>query len=544
MFRSALRKLLTPKSVAPIRRPAQSRLAIENLEDRTVPTTFNVTANSASSLLSAIGSGASIINIPAGTYNLTSSLVIPASAGGVTLQSTGGTVTIDAPAVTTDVTIGGTDVGGAVIDIYAKNVTINGLTVNGAGSNANAGIRVIEGGSATIKNNIVENLTTPTNPASGNGIQIGTSLLSGTSGAGTAKVTGNTVSNYLGAGVLVDGGSASAQVKNDTITGRGAANNGATNYGVQVSRGATARVQGNTITGNDDGTGGNGTQSAGIFFYQDGGKNSIAALNTVSGNQDGILIQNSNGTCAGAIEIVNNSVSGNDGYAGIDVDASNNIDVENNSVTNNTGFNGIALTNTTNTEIENNCVSGNSGDGIFDFQGNTNFLWANTSFNNGNDGIYVQSTTNDQIWNNVTYGNGTAVGAAQSGNTGNNFANGILVIGGGSNDIWLGASSNNDQDGILLMNTTGNTIVGNVIQSNGRYGVNLLGATNTLIAFNLITGNNAGAINYDSASSYTGIGNRTGTQPTGQGTCGAGGDCSVFDHYVAGADNDCSGLAD
>jgi parallel beta-helix repeat protein len=522
MFRSTLRQLQTPKPGA--------RPTLEPLEDRSVPSAISFHGTTYPTIQAAINAaaakpGADTITIPAGTYN--ESLLINDSFP-LTLQASGGTVTIKPTSTAPAVTVGGANLGGAVIEIESKNVTISGLTVDASGTQDNAVIRVIKGGSATIKNDTVIGTATPADPASGNGIQIGTSLGGGSAGA--AKVTGNTVSGYSGAGILVDGGSASAEVKNNTITGGGASAAGVTQYGVQVSRGATARVENNTITGNDAGTGGSGTQSAGIFFYQDGGRNSVAAKNTVSGNQDGILVQNSDGSRSGAIEIVNNDVHGNTGYAGIDIDHSDNIEVENNSVSGNTGFNGIALTGTHFVEVENNDVSGNSGDGIYDFQGNTNFITNNSSFNNGNNGIFVEQTTNDQLWNNCT--------------SGNQF-NGVKVLGGSSNDILVGDSSSNAQNGILLVNTTGNTIVGNGSRNNGGSGVDLQNAQNTLIAFNLITGNTTGAINTDGASLGTvQIANRTGNPPCGQGTHGASGDCSAYDNSHADADNDCAGLGD
>src|SRR5262249_42501215 len=154
----------------------------------------------------------------------------------------------------------------------------------------------------------------------------------------------NTISGYYGAGIVVDGSGGVGTITNDTITAM--PNPGIAQYGVQVSNSATARVEKNTISGNDiDGAVPGGSNpspvSAGILFFQDNGARSVAAKNTVFGNDEGIRVDSTTGTCQGAIEIVQNDVSGNNGYAGINIRLSSNVEVENNDVFNNTSFNGI-----------------------------------------------------------------------------------------------------------------------------------------------------------------------------------------------------------
>jgi parallel beta-helix repeat protein len=533
MFLSALRKCLSPKASVRSRPGHGRRLRLESLEDRAVPATFTV--NPGGSIQAALNAaaaspGADTVLVNAGTY--TEALTINDSSP-VTLTANGA-VTLRSPATLTSVTLGSDNVGAALIDIYSSKVTVDSLTVDGANapSNLSAGIRVIEGGSATIKNNTVANLNTTADQAFGIGIQVGSSRGGGS--AGTAKVNNNTIFGYFGAGVLVDGSLASASVKGNTITGRGTANNGISQYGVQVSRGATSRVENNTISGNDiDGAVPGGSNpnptSAGIFFYQDSAKHSVAARNNISGNDDGILVQESNGTSAGAIEVVNNDVHDNNGYAGIVVQLSSYVEVENNDVFNNTSFNGIALDRSNYCNVENNDIHNNvNADGIYVFQGNNNTLNCNDSFSNGFNGIFLEQSTNNLVWNNSTHGN------AQ---------NGIKVLGGSSNDLWLGDSVNNIQDGILLQDTTGNTVVGNALLSNGGYGLRLVNAHNTFIAFNLITGNNAGAIFIDSNSTGTvQIDNRTDTPPSKEGTTGSAGTSSHYTCAHANADDDVAGL--
>jgi parallel beta-helix repeat protein len=525
MFGPILQKALTPKSCRSVRNPARAALRVENLEDRTVPTVLTVGVGqqfaTIGAAIAAAPAGAEI-DVYSGTYT---EQLVDATGLQLIAKPTSGAVVIAAPATLTG--------NGAVIEITtAAKAKLSGFTIDAShATNANFDVLVDAGGSATISNNTILGPVTPANANLGIGVQVG---FNGT--GGVAKVNSNAISGYEGAGVVVDGSGGSASIKNNTITGRGTANAGIVEYGVQVSNGATARVENNTISGNTlqgavpGGYNPNPT-SAGIFFFQDGSKQSVAAGNTLSGNDDGVLVQLSSGTAAGAIQIVNNDVHGNFGYAGIFALSSNNVKIANNDVSNNSTFNGIAMNFSGGVQVEFNVVHDNvNADGIFDFQGNGNFIWANTAFSNGNNGINIDTTTNDEIWNNVTH---------------NNTFSGIHVIGGSGNDIWLGTSNTNVMDGIRLENTTGNTIVGNAIQSNGGFGINLINAKNTLIAFNLITGNQAGAINIDANSTGTvQIANRTGTPPQQDGTCGASGTSSAWTNSHANADNDVVGLDD
>jgi parallel beta-helix repeat protein len=475
-----------------------SAIQFEILEDRTVlshhQTVLTVGAGYEYATISAALAAApanAIIDVYPGTYNE----AVTVTKNGIQLNAVRPGVVIQ-PTTVTPVTLSSVNVGGAAIDIYADNVNVNGFTVDGSkdtDSNLWAGIRVIEGGSATIENNTVEGMLYGS-PNTDVGIQVGTSLVSGNSGSGTAEVYCNTVLDYAGAGVLVDGSGAAAWIQNNSITGIGAANNGISEYGVQVSNGASARVEFNSISGNTiDGyvSGGyNPTPaSAGIFFYNDGDVNSVAALNYLSGNDDGVLVQQSNGAACHTIQIVDNTIQHNYGYAGIFVLSSNNVVVAGNDVSKNSTFNGIALNQSSNVQVDSNCVFKNANaDGIYDYEGSDNQIAWNDSYSNGNNGINIDTTTGDQLIYNTTW---------------NNAFNGIQITGGSNNSIWLGNSSVNDQDGILVINTTGNSIYGNVLSNNGGSGVQLSNAQNTTIAFNSIHGNGAGAITIDSLSTGT-----------------------------------------
>jgi parallel beta-helix repeat protein len=537
MFLAAVRKLLNPKPTAPIVRSTKSsKLKIESLEDRTVPTVFTV--NPGQSIQAAVNAAhpGDTVNLNAGTYNQTVIL----STSNVTLQANCN-VTLQ-PTSANAVTLSGKNIGAAVIDVYGQNDKVTGFTVDGSketDGHLYAGIRVIEGGSATISNDTVEGLINGSATTDVD-IQVGTSVQGplDVASAGTAVIHNNSVLNYAGAGILVDGTGAAATIEYNTITGRGTANKQVSEYGVQVSNFATVRVQSNTISGNtiygSAGAPNNPSPtSAGVFFYNDGDKMSVAALNTVYGNDDGILVQNSNGACGGAIAVVNNDVFENYGYAGIFILNSNNVAVAANYVFSNTTFNGIALNGSKNVLVSSNDVGSNgtstSGtDGIYDLDGCNNQLIANNSYDNTGNGINLNYTSGDQVFNDVTW---------------SNTLDGIQDLSGSNDAIWLGEDVINAQNGIILNGTNGDTVVGNVLLQNTMYGLYLMGAKNTLVAENLVANNGAGSIYIDSNSTGTVlIANWTSSPPIKDGTSGASGSSSACNTACSNADNACGGL--
>jgi parallel beta-helix repeat protein len=388
------------------------------------------------------------------------------------------------PGVST-VTVGATNIGGALIDITTSKVKVTGFTIDGTSNDPNLfdDVRVRNGGSATISNNTILGPTNPSDANFGLGVQVGTNRLSGAPGAGTARIEDNNVSNYLGAGVLVDGGGAAATVLNNVITGRGDANDGLTQYGVQVSRGASARASSNTITANT--AAGN---SAGIYFFQVGGKDNIAGKNTVDTNAFGILVEQSSGTWGAHTRVVDNTVTNSTGFAGIDVKQSDRTEVEDNSVSHSAN-NGIALGFSSNVQVEGNRSFRNFSDGIYVFQGAGNLILDNDSFGNtgGANGVFLEQSTRNWVIDNTTWGNDL---------------NGIKVLGGSGNVIGLGDSHGNAQDGVLLQDATWTTVVGNEVRRNGGYGVRVLNSSNIVIAFNVITRNSAGPIFVDALSRH------------------------------------------
>ncbi|MDY3552154.1 right-handed parallel beta-helix repeat-containing protein [Gemmata sp. JC717] len=477
MLRSALKKLLSPKPCAPVRSAPAGALRVEALEDRSVPATFTV-GNGYATIQAALNAaaartGADTVVVPAGTY--TESVVINDTFG-VTLRASGNAI-IKAPTTVTapsDLAA----LGGAVIDVYSKNVTITGLTVNAAGSDVSAGIRVIKGGDATIRNNTVTGVKAPADPAFGVGIQVGSRRV-GAAGAGNAVLEKNTITDYFAAGVLVDGASASATVTGNTIIGRRGLNGGVTQYGVQMSFGAFGSVEDNRISGNDTGNAGQGSVSAGVFLYQVGAKDVLVDANRVFGNEDGILVQSSAGGPS-SIVLSGNKVYANTGFAGITVIDSSDVSVLDNDVYSNDTSNGIALLESSQITVDGNTVYDNAlADGIYVQGGSGNAISNNVSRNNGYNGIFLDGSSGNTVTNNTTRTNG---------------GNGVKVFGGGSNILTSGTSNSNAFDGILLEETVGNTVSNYTLKNNDGYGLHLLSATGTVTSNNTFGGNDRGSV--------------------------------------------------
>jgi parallel beta-helix repeat protein len=473
---TALRKILTPKSTGLIRRPA---LRAEALEDRWVPAVLTVDGDGGkqfTTITAAIAAAGTndTIRVYDAAHDYTEQLTIPASKTGLKIVGAEPGVVIDSPATATPAAVAGANVGAALIDVRATKVEIRNLTLNGATNtdgNLSAGIRVVEGGSATISDNTITGLKTTNNLQFGIGVEVGISQLGTVDSVGTATVQDNVISDYVGAGVVVDAAGSSADVRGNTITGRGAANGGVAEYGVQVSFGASARVEQNTITANS------APNSGGVLLYQVSGKNVVVAKNTVGNNDVGIWLFQATGTGSGGPQVRNNDVT-NSGSDGILIDSSDNVGVKNNDVSGGDG-DGIAVFDSTAVAVKNNESSDNGGDGIFLSGGSGNTVANNATNNNGGDGIGVESSSDNRLCNNTTRGNAL---------------NGVSILGGSGTDLLFGKSAANGQDGILLQDTTGTRILAYTSARNSGYGLRLLNADNTLIACSVFRGNGQGSI--------------------------------------------------
>lgn len=173
---------------------------------------------------------------------------------------------------------------------------------------------------------------------------------------GSAEITNTTVSGYAKNGITVDGPGSSAGLKQNTVTGDGPGAVAAQN-GIQISRGASAQLDHNTVSDNQY-TGPNGASAGGILLFGGCGDELVTGVdvhnNTLVNNDVGIYLNNYNATCDGPAamptkdgahnnSIMNSAVTNVSGYldadfnvlggyqAGVD-DVGNGDDIHNNTI--------------------------------------------------------------------------------------------------------------------------------------------------------------------------------------------------------------------
>lgn len=266
------------------------------------------------------------IKVCAGTY--TEQVTIPASKNDLTLRShTPLAAVIKAPAVMLNEKA-------IVLVRGAQNVSIDAFTITGPGGGGcdsiRYGVRIDGGGSASIRHNHITEIRD--NPFSGcqngNAIQVGRQIEGQT---GTATITKNRIDRYQKSGIVVDNAGSSAEIRDNEITGVGSTATIAQN-GIQISRNATANVQGNEVSQNLYAP--QTVASAGILIFQVSG-NVTVEHNTVSRNDESLYLIDSSG-----LVVQHNKVS-------------------------NSSFDGIGLAGVTGSTIAHNFSEGNGFDGIW-----------------------------------------------------------------------------------------------------------------------------------------------------------------------------------
>src|SRR5262249_11952910 len=143
------------------------------------------------------------IKIDPGTYN--EQVVIPNTINATNSLIIDATTTSNKPTVRPNFTLSGSQ---AVVDVNgATGFTIQNVIIDGGGTpSAWFGVFVEQGGSATVKNNTIKNMTATasTGGDTGFGIRVGRSSLSGQPATtGTATISGNTITGYGKGGVDV-----------------------------------------------------------------------------------------------------------------------------------------------------------------------------------------------------------------------------------------------------------------------------------------------------------------------------------------------------
>lgn len=285
----------------------------------------------------------------------------------------------------------------------SQNVKIMGFTISGPGDGGcdsiEEGVRVDQGGSADIEQNHITQIedTPPGGCQNGVGIQVGRNAESTT---GTATIKNNTIDQYQKGGIVVDNTGSSADIENNLVLGQGTAIAKIAANGIQISRGATAKVANNTVAGNQYSLAeSTGTESIGILLYQPGGPTDIEH-NILQVQQDHQPPSATNDigiydyAPSGSLLMDSNNVFGQ-AFNGIVIDADSGDTVARNNMvagttTNFGGPNGV-----------------DSGDGFLVYDGSTgSLLQNNQSNNNAEDGFHLDSTTsNNTLRDNKASGN-------------------------------------------------------------------------------------------------------------------------------------------
>ena len=202
----------------------------------------------------------------------------------------------------------------------ASDVAIRDFAISGPLPNAlfcstfvRSGIRVDGGGSATIDGNQISEIRAA--DANLRGCQNGIAIMVGRnseSTSGTATITNNVIGAFQKGGILVDGADSSADVGLNQVTGEGPVNYIAQN-GVQISRGATGHVAGNTVQDHTYSLAPT-SSSSGILVFQPGA-GLVINNNDVRENDDNIPLFTASG-----VVVQQNAVRNSTFYDGLFAD--------------------------------------------------------------------------------------------------------------------------------------------------------------------------------------------------------------------------------
>ena len=344
------------------------------------------------------------INVCSGTYM--EQVTIPAGKNNLELRSVGHwQAVIKAPALMVDQK--------AIVRVSGSlNVTILAFTITGPGGgpcdSLRYGVRVDTGGSANILGNHITDIRDSLPPPTVSGCQNGVAVLVGRNFEGTtgsARIIGNVIERYQKNGPTVDNAGSHAEIAHNRILGVGPTATIAQN-GIQVSRGATADIQHNFISGHIYTP--QTVVSTGILFFNPG--DVLTEHNSLSANDVGVNIFNTTGSMTTtAYNLVRAS-----SFDGIALFPATSSQVAHNKMSDNTGP-GIGLYDSQNNTLHNNQVKDNADSGILLDNANTNTVANNQVMNNGTDngdttdGIRVNMTSEgntiqrNELRNNLTH---------------------------------------------------------------------------------------------------------------------------------------------
>lgn len=187
----------------------------------------------------------------------------------------------------------------------ARCTRITGFSIlllqTGIGGITGKGIQVQNGATAIIDNNTITGVGVVNTAQTGNGINVDV--------GSAAMILSNTILHYQKTGIRINGAGTCAGVFNNTVTGVGPMLTLAQN-GIQISRGASANVMGNVVTGNIF----NNTTAAvstGILLFSESSTSPLVVqFNTGTGNNVGIFLDSTTSALVQGNVASNNTVDG------------------------------------------------------------------------------------------------------------------------------------------------------------------------------------------------------------------------------------------
>lgn len=286
------------------------------------------------------------IFVDPGTYveqlNISKDIVLQATAPGVIIKS---------PTVLTDFFVSGANNNYPIVFVHdTANASLVGFTIDGA-NNGDANYRfdgvAYYNAGGTIQNNTIQNIMNSTFSGAQHGVGIFVYAPNGN--AYDVLIDGNVIEDYQKNGMTISGNGITAEITDNIVTGAGPTSVIAQN-GIQVSGGADALIQGNTVTGNvyipDT------TVSTGVLFFGPGNVEIID--NTLDGNDVNAYI-----TGAGTAEINGNTLS-NGAWNGLWVDGTTSVVITDNLFLGNTEGIGLDSMDMTAVQITGNVFNDNT----------------------------------------------------------------------------------------------------------------------------------------------------------------------------------------
>lgn len=270
----------------------------------------------------------------------------------IVLQATAPGAIIKSPLVLTDFFVSGVNKNYPIVYVHdTSNASIIGFTIDGDGNgNGNYrfdGIGYYNAGGA-IQGNTIQNIVNT--PFSGAQHGVGIFVYAPNGSPYDVVIDDNIIENYQKNGMTISGSGVNAEITDNTVTGAGPTSVIAQN-GIQVSGGADALIQGNTVTGNvyipDT------TVSTGILFFGPGSAEIVD--NLLDGNDINAYI-----TGAGTADISGNTIS--DGlWNGLWIDGTGSTTITDNVFQGNVEGIGLdAMVDMTAVQITGNVFTGNT----------------------------------------------------------------------------------------------------------------------------------------------------------------------------------------